>query len=68
MTIASSFPRYYELLSGKAPYPIFRVSSGGHFDRWDHRSRRWIRVTNRVARDGLSHAIEGGDAVPTSVR
>ena len=62
-------PKCYRLPSGRTrPDVIVRVSDGGRYDRWDPKTRTWIHVVNPVARDGLSHAIEGGDAIRISVR
>ena len=41
----------------------FRVSDDGRYDRLDPKTGVWIYVTDPVVRDGLSRAIEGGDAV-----
>ena len=62
-------PKFYALPSGvRRPDVLIRVSSGGRYDRWDPKTRTWIHVVNPVARDGLSHAIEGGDAIRISER
>lgn len=51
---------YYEYYNHE-PSWYFRVDDGGVFQRWNARTRHWVKVRNNKGRDFLSRAIENGD-------
>jgi hypothetical protein len=61
------YPRLYLLDVGRRSVTL-RVSDDGRFDRLDPKTGFWIHLTDPVVRDGLSRAIEGGDAWPTTAQ